>query len=64
MSSENWESSSHMPVSRDLSPQQFRLFLEWMNDNDSTHEGGAYHYNADMEEPIESILNEHGIIPR
>ncbi len=43
MSFDNWENSTYMPVSRDLSPQQLRLFLEWMQIGK-----GAFYHSADV----------------
>jgi len=64
MSLENWENSSYMPVSRDLSPQQFRLFLEWMHGNHLRTEGGTYHHSA--AERIEGQVQSgpQAVIPR
>ena len=57
MSFDNWENSTYMPVSRDLSPQQLRLFLEWIQDNKA-----AFYHHADLEVP--STSNDDGFIPR
>ena len=57
MSIDNWENSTYMPVSRDLSPQQLRLFLEWIQAGK-----GAFYHRADLEVP--STSNDGGFIPR
>ena len=57
MSFDNWGNSTYMPVSRDLSPQQLRLFLEWIQDNKA-----AFYHHADLEVP--STSNDDGFIPR
>jgi hypothetical protein len=56
MSFDNWHKSSYMPVSRDLSPQQLRLFWEWMSAGK-----GAYHHGHEM---IVGSLDAEGIVPR
>ena len=57
MSFDNWENSTYMPVSRDLSPQQLRLFLEWMRTGE-----GAFYHSADLEG--NATLPGEGFIPR
>lgn len=64
MSLDNWGNSSYMPASRDLSPQQIRLFLQWMHENDPSLKEGAFHQSGGPIETIRSTQNVDGIVPR
>jgi hypothetical protein len=57
MSFDNWENSTYMPVSRDVTPQQLRLFFEWIQDDK-----GAFYHSANLEVP--STSKDGGFIPR